>query len=144
MLINAIIFLALRYLCKWINMEGLADTLQGFVDTMLNGTSPVNVSSGPIGSNNFGPQPVPNVGSNPTPGLNIPTSDAGNPLNGISDFFGKLMEGKDLTNGIAKLGTLFSSKLQSTNAAAPAPTRTSSTSQDTQKPKKPKKSLFSE
>lgn len=113
MLFNAVIFLVVRYLCSWMGMEGIADTLQGLIDNMLNGPNMMTQNGGPIGSSNPIPDPV---SSSDKP---APTSDAGgsNTIDKIADMFGSFVSknGSNITEKIAEIGTLFTSKTQNSN-----------------------------
>lgn len=118
---NAVIFLAVRYLCSWMGVEGLGDTIQGFIDNMLNGPSS---------------QQLPGIPGEPMrPQMSAPAperveSSSGNPLDGLAGAFSGLFGGNKstggpdlgsgLTEGIAKLGTMFTSKIQQANQAAKA------------------------
>jgi hypothetical protein len=113
MLFNAVIFLVVRYLCSWMGMEGIADTLQNMIDSMLNGPSMISQNSGPIGSSNPIPDPI-----------NINTTQAqpkegGNAIDQIADMFGSFMNknGGGITEKIAEFGTMFTQKTQNSNKA---------------------------
>lgn len=119
---NAVIFLAVRYLCSWMGVETLSDTIQNLIDNMLNGPDAHKQHSYP-GQVNSPPTPTP---ENVQP--------QGNPLDGIASAFSGLFGGNKgidtsgltggLTDGIAKLGTMFTNKMQQANkaqASQPAP-----------------------
>jgi hypothetical protein len=113
MLFNAVIFLVVRYLCSWMGMEGIADTLQNMIDSMLNGPSMISKNSGPIGSSNPIPDPVASTSnSNPTT-----ATDSSNPIDKIADMFSGFMSKNsgNLTENIAKIGTIFTNKTQNSN-----------------------------
>lgn len=115
---NAVIFLAVRYLCSWMGVDGLGDTIQGFIDNMLNGPG-----------NNQLPS-MPGEPMRPQMHTSAPTVEpsSGNPLDGLAGAFSGLFGGNKsggdlgggLTEGIAKLGTMFTSKIQQANQAAKA------------------------
>jgi hypothetical protein len=131
---NAVIFIAVRYLCSWMGVDGLAETIQNFVDSMLNGPGQNNNNltyGGYPGQNpmsNSGAPPRP-----PTPVIGRTESGAGNPLDGIASAFSGLFGGGNnasaggsnagggFAEGIAKLGTMFTKNMQNNNKAAPAP-----------------------
>jgi hypothetical protein len=117
---NAVIFLAVRYLCSWMGVDGLGDTIQGFIDNMLNGPSNQQLPSMP------GEPMRPQMHSQaPAPTVE---ASSGNPLDGLAGAFSGLFGGNKsggdlgggLTEGIAKLGTMFTSKIQQANQAAKA------------------------
>jgi hypothetical protein len=123
---NAVIFLAVRYLCSWMGVEGLSETIQNFVDNMLNGPQQ-NLPGAPGMSAPAAPPPP------PQPSHNNPPSSAGNPLDGLASAFSGLFGGGGtngtgaggFSEGIAKLGTMFTNKIQQSNkvaAAVPAST----------------------
>jgi hypothetical protein len=115
---NAVIFIAVRYLCSWMGVEGLGDTIQGFIDNMLNGPG-----------NNQLPS-MPGEPTRPQMQTSMPErveSSSGNPLDGLAGAFSGLFGGNKsggadlgggITEGIAKLGTMFTSKIQQANQAA--------------------------
>jgi hypothetical protein len=114
MLFNAVIFLVVRYLCSWMGVEGLADTLQGWIDSMLNGPevfSGASTSSVPSGSTSMGSAPV------PIPQNDTSTSTSGNPIDNIANAFGSFFSNNagNIGEKIAQIGTVFSSKLQNNN-----------------------------
>jgi hypothetical protein len=119
---NAVIFLGVKSLCNWMGVEGLSDTIQNFLDSMING--PENSMAGTQQS-----YIAPQAGSLPQ---NIPKSAAqnttsgaeqqqstGNPLDGIASMFGGLFGGNKsggsgsgaggFADTIAHLGTAFTS-----------------------------------
>lgn len=114
MLFNAVIFLVVRYLCAWMGVDGLAETLQGWIDSMLNGPevfSGASTSALPTGGSSIGSAPVP-----------IPTNDnsagaSGNPIDNIANAFGSFFSNNagNIGEKIAQIGTVFSSKLQNNN-----------------------------
>jgi hypothetical protein len=124
---NAVIFIAVRYLCSWMGVEGLAETIQNFVDSMLNGPGQNNNAFGypgaPMSSSGAPPKP-------PTPVIGRTESGAGNPLDGIASAFSGLFGGNNsgsnngsnngggFAEGIAKLGTMFTKNMQNNNKAA--------------------------
>jgi hypothetical protein len=154
---NAVIFLGVKYLCNWMGVEGLSDTIQNFLDSMING--PENSMAGAQQS-----YIAPQAGSLPQ---NIPKSAAqnttsgaeqqqntGNPLDGIASMFGGLFGGNKsggasgaggFADTIAQLGTAFTSKIQETNKSkSSAPTVNKPTAKPQIKKKLNKKSLFSD
>jgi len=116
---NAVIFLAVRYLCSWMGVEGLADTIQNFVDNMLNGPGNQQMPGAP-GQPQSPPRPI--------PGRVEPS--AGNPLDGIANAFSGLFGGTPsgkgdsagggISEGIARIGTMFTNKIQQSNKTAAA------------------------
>lgn len=126
---NAVIFIAVRYLCSWMGVDGLSETIQNFVDSMLNGPQQ-NLPGAPgITAPAAPPPPPPPSHYNPPP-------STGNPLDGLASAFSGLFGGNNnssggnaaggFSEGIAKLGTMFTNKIQQSNkaAAAAAPTQT--------------------
>lgn len=123
---NAVIFIAVRYLCSWMGVDGLAETIQNFVDSMLNGPGQNNNNLGyPGQASNTGAPPKP-----PTPIIGKSDSGAGNPLDGITSAISGLFGGNSsgpnaggggggggFAEGIAKLGTMFTKNIQNTNKA---------------------------
>ncbi len=118
MLFNAVIFLVVRYLCSWMGMESLADTLQGWIDGMLNGPEVFsNSSSLPTGGVNMGASAPP-----PPPSQNDSSAAAsGNPIDNIANAFGSFFSNNagNIGEKIAQIGTVFSNKLQSNNKTQP-------------------------
>jgi hypothetical protein len=131
---NAVIFIAVRYLCSWMGVDGLAETIQNFVDSMLNGPGQGNNNNltyggypgqNPMSASGAPPKP-------PTPVIGKTESGAGNPLDGIASAFSGLFGGGNnasaggsnagggFAEGIAKLGTMFTKNMQNNNKAAPA------------------------
>jgi hypothetical protein len=120
---NAVIFIAVRYLCSWMGVDGLAETIQNFVDNMLNGPQQ-NLPGAPGMSVPAAPPPPPQPSvHNPAP------QSSGNPLDGLASAFSGLFGGNSstggsggggFTEGIAKLGTMFTNKMQQSNKAAAA------------------------
>jgi hypothetical protein len=120
---NAIVFLAVRYLCSWMGVDGLSDTIQGFIDSMLNGPSE--------STNHFG-RHIPNAQRPPTPVPGRMESGSGNPLDGLASAFSGLFGGNNnssgaapggganngFAEGIAKLGTMFTKNMQNNNKTA--------------------------
>jgi hypothetical protein len=114
MLFNAVIFLVVRYLCSWMGMEGIADTLQGLIDNMLNGPNMMTQNTGgPIGSSNAIPDPI---SSTEKPAATT-ESGGSNTIDKIADMFGSFVSknGSNITEKIAEIGTLFTSKTQNSN-----------------------------
>jgi hypothetical protein len=132
---NAVIFIAVRYLCSWMGVDGLAETIQNFVDSMLNGPGQNNnnLTYGGYGGNPS-QNPMSNTGAPPrppTPVIGRTESGSGNPLDGIASAFSGLFGGNNSSSGgsnasggfaegIAKLGTMFTKNMQNNNKAAPA------------------------
>jgi hypothetical protein len=115
MLFNAVIFLVVRYLCSWMGAEGLADTLQGMIDSMLNGPAVFSGANNvPTGGNN-----APSMGPVPLGATAPPTTDSGNPIDNIANAFGNFFSNNAGSIGekIAQIGTVFSNKLQNNNKA---------------------------
>ena len=156
---NAVIFLGVKYLCNWMGVEGLSDTIQNFLDAMING--PENSMSGnqqsyiaPQASSL--PQTIPkSAAQNTTSGAEQQQS-AGNPLDGLASMFGGLFGGNKsggntgggaggFADTIAQLGTAFTSKIQETNKskAASAPVNNKPSAKPPIK-KLNKKKLFSD
>ena len=151
---NAVIFLGVKYLCGWMGIDGLADTIQNFFDSMINGpensSNPVLPSSAPSGMN---------LPKNTTVSSGEEQQQTTNPLDAISGVIGNLFGGNksggggDMASGfadtVAKLGTMFTSKVQNNNKAqaeakqTARPSRVEAKSQQ-QRKKLNKKSLFSD
>jgi len=115
MLFNAVIFLVIRYLCSWMGAEGLADTLQGMIDNMLNGPAVFSGANNvPTGGNN-----APMPGSVPLGASVPPPTDSGNPIDNIANAFGNFFSNNagNIGEKIAQIGTVFSNKLQNNNKA---------------------------
>lgn len=134
MLFNAVIFLTVRYLCTWIGIEGMADTLQHWIDSMLNGPS-VNNSTVPTGT-----VPMKNVAP-VNGGRSESAAEESNPMDKIANMFGNFMSGNSGNIGekIAQFGTMFSSKIQNENKQ-----KTSAPTNVPNKTKVDKKKLFSD
>jgi hypothetical protein len=115
MLFNAVIFLVVRYLCSWMGMEGIADTLQNMIDNMLNGPSMISQNSGPIGSSN----PIPDPLASNSSSSGADSSSGSNPIDNIANMFSGFMSKNSggITEKIAELGTMFTNKTQNSNAA---------------------------
>ena len=115
MLFNAVIFLVVRYLCSWMGMDGLSDTLQNLIDGMLNGPSMLN-SSGPIGSSNPIPDPPIYNTQSAAPAAEA-SSSGGNTIDKIADLFGNFVSKNsgNITEKIAEIGTMFTNKTQNAN-----------------------------
>ena len=114
---NAVIFLAVRYLCSWMGVDGLSDTIQNFVDNMLNG---------PSAQQNNG---LPQMNKPPTPVPGRVEPSTGNPLDGLTNAFAGIFGGGNSSNskdngvggfaeGIAKVGTMLTGRMQQSNANA--------------------------
>jgi hypothetical protein len=121
MMFNAVIFLVVRYLCSWMGADGLADTLQGLIDSMLNGPAVFSASNsvpsggGPASSVS---EPAP-LGAGPVPTEN---SGGGNVVDNIANAFGSFFSNNagNIGEKIAQIGTVFSNKLQNNNKTQPA------------------------
>lgn len=141
MLFNAVIFLVVRYLCSWMGIDGLAETLQGWIDSMLNGPEVFSGAStaAPSGGSSMGSAPVP-----------IPTTDSsssgssGNPIDNIANAFGSFFNNNagNIGEKIAQIGTVFSSKLQNSNKTQAQAKPVSSVPAPAQPRKINKKKLF--
>jgi hypothetical protein len=147
---NAVIFLGVKYLCGWMGVDGLADTIQNFFDSMING--PENQS------NTIAPSSAPsgmNLPKNATVSTGEEQQQTTNPLDAISGVIGNLFGGNSKSGGegmasgfadtVAKLGTMFTSKIQNSNKTQ-SETRQTNKPQPKPQPKKKlnKKSLFSD
>lgn len=151
---NAVIFLGVKYLCGWMGIEGLADTIQNFFDSMINGPENTNntviPSSAPSGMN---------LPKNTTVSSGEEQQQTTNPLDAISGVIGNLFGGNksgggDMASGfadtVAKLGTMFTSKVQNNNKAQAEakqnsrPTRVEAKPSQQNRKKLNKKSLFSD
>ena len=121
MLFNAVIFLVVRYLCTWMGAEGLADTLQGLIDNMLNGPAVFSGTSNVPAGGNSGPSSLP-TGPAPLGASAPPTADNGNPIDSIANAFGNFFSNNagNIGEKIAQIGTVFSNKLQNNNKAQAA------------------------
>ena len=140
---NAVIFIAVRYLCGWMGVEGLADNIQNVVDNMLNGPS----------ATAFSAPGMPERPPTPTPAM-AASQSTGNPLDGLAGAFSGLFGGGNngssnsmggLTEGIAKLGTMFTSKIQQANQTAkanPPKQATNTTNKSGGRQKLDKRTLF--
>jgi hypothetical protein len=136
MLFNAVIFLVVRYLCSWMGMDGIADTLQNMIDNMLNGPSMVTNNSGPVGSSNPIPDPLGSSASAPSSG-----AESSNPIDKIADMFGSFMSKNSggITEKIAELGTMFTNKTQNTNTVNKKKQEDVNKTKEKEKPKTGKK-----
>jgi hypothetical protein len=141
MLFNAVIFLVVRYLCSWMGMDGLSDTLQNMIDGMLNGPSMLS-GSGPIGSSNPIPDPPTNYNTQSAAPATESAGTGSNTIDKIADLFGNFVSKNsgNITEKIAEIGTMFTNKTQNTNikqkeAAATKP-------KEPEKKKLNKKKLF--
>jgi hypothetical protein len=121
-------------------MEGIADTLQGMIDSMLNGPSMMSHNTGgPMGSSNPIPDPV---SSNPEPNNQ---STGSNTIDKIADMFGNFMgkNNSNITEKIAEIGTMFTNKTQNNNNAAKQKENKDTKDKDREKRRKiNKKKLF--
>jgi hypothetical protein len=110
--------------------SGLAETIQNFVDSMLNGPGQNNNNltyggypGAPMSNSGAPPKP-------PTPVIGRTESGAGNPLDGIASAFSGLFGGNNsgaangsnsgggFAEGIAKLGTMLTKNMQNNNKTA--------------------------
>lgn len=109
MMFNAVIFLVVRYLCSWLGVEGLADTLQNWIDSMLNGPTYTNSA---VPQDNH--KPVQNASG--IPEVNAST-DTSNPVDNITNAFSNFFSNNagNIGEKIAQIGTVFSNKLQNNN-----------------------------
>ena len=123
---NGVIFLGVKYLCNWMGVEGLSDTIQNFFDSMING--PENGVNNPQQQSYIGPAAPSQPAPAPTDSSAAPQ---GNPLDGIAGVFGNLFGGNKSTGNsggggggiaetIAQLGTMFTNKVQTDNKNKPA------------------------
>lgn len=147
MLFNAVIFLVVRYLCSWLGVEGLADTLQNMIDKMLNGPdimgSVIGGGAAPVGAppnNDYVPTEQPHV-SQPTE-----ASTGANPIDGIMNAFSGFLSknGNSITETIANIGTSITGKMQNTNNINKTNASKAKEPPSSNQTKKKKKSLFSE
>lgn len=147
MLFNAVIFLVVRYLCSWLGVEGLADTLQNMIDKMLNGPDimgSVVGGSAPVGappSNNYVPTEEPHVSQEPE------QTGGANPIDGIMNAFSGFLSknGSSITETIANIGTSITGKMQNNNNVNKTnATKAKEPPASSQAAKKKKKPLFSE
>lgn len=125
MMFNAVIFLVVKYLCSWMGAEGLADTLQGWIDNALNGPAVFSASNSipSGGSVPLGAMPVSqNTSSEPS---SAPADSNGNPFDSIANAFGNFFNNNagNIGEKIAQIGTVFSNKLQNNNKAQPQATK---------------------
>lgn len=114
-LFNAVIFLVVRYLCKWIGFEGMAEPLQNMIDNMLNGTS--NSSSNREDYNKPSqPQQQSQQQSSSF------ASEPGNPFDKLTDMFSGFMSKNsgNIAEKVAQFGTTFTKNMQNNNAEAAA------------------------
>lgn len=120
MLFNAVIFLVVRYLCSWMGVDGLADTLQGWIDGMLNGPS-MNMPAMPTGASHTSMGPAPPVPvSVDSSGTTAPEASSGaNPFDNIANAFSNFFSNNagNIGEKIAQIGTVFSGKIQNSNAS---------------------------
>jgi hypothetical protein len=127
---NAVIFLGVKYLCNWMGVEGLSDTIQNFLDAMINGpeNSMGNQQQSYIAPQTGSmPQSIPKSAAQNTTSGAEQQQNNGNPLDGIASMFGGLFGGNKsggsgggaggFADTIAQLGTAFTSKIQETNKA---------------------------
>jgi hypothetical protein len=152
---NAVIFLGVKYLCNWMGVEGLSDTIQNFLDAMINGPensmnggqqSYITPQNGPL------PQSIPKSASQNT-ASGSEQSTQGNPLDGLANMFGGLFGGNKaggagggggFADTIAQLGTAFTSKIQENNKAKAVNAPSKPVNKPPIKKKLNKKSLFSD
>jgi hypothetical protein len=154
---NAVIFLGVKYLCNWMGVEGLSDTIQNFLDAMINGpeNSMNNQQSYIAPQSGSLPQNIPKSATQNTTSGAEQQQNTGNPLDGIASMFGGLFGGGNKSTGnasggaggfadtIAQLGTAFTSKMQENNKAkAAAPVNKPTTKPPVKKLNK--KKLFSD
>lgn len=117
---NAVIFLVVRYLCSWLGAEGLADTLQGWIDGMLNGPAVFSGASNVPTGGHIDPMTA-NGSSVPLGASAPPATDSGNPIDSIANAFGNFFSNNagNIGEKIAQIGTVFSNKLQNSNKTQP-------------------------
>jgi hypothetical protein len=148
--------LGVKYLCNWMGVEGLSDTIQNFLDSMINGpeNSMNNQQSYIAPQANSLPQNIPKSAAQNTTSGAEQQQNNGNPLDGIASMFGGLFGGNKSAGGgggaggfadtIAQLGTAFTSKIQETNKSKAAAPVNKPTAKPQLKKKLNKKSLFSD
>jgi len=140
---NAVIFLVVRYLCSWMGIEGLADSLQNAIDSLLNG--PNMLTQNPVPKEN-GTIPDP-INLNPSASAEQ-SAQSSNPLDGIMNTFGSIFgggnggQGINISEAIASLGTKFTSAMQNSNQKNQAINTVKQ--QEAAKKKLNKKKLFSD
>jgi hypothetical protein len=138
---NAVIFLVVRYLCSWMGIEGLADTLQNAIDKMINGSdilAPITAAPPPGVSNN--------VETAEDPAAKQEAPNSGNPLDGIMNAFSGIFGGNNGGGGIgetlAQIGTKITGAMQNNNNANKAVSQAKAA--EATKKKINKKKLFSD
>lgn len=137
---NGIIFIAVKYLSKWLGGDSMSGHIQGVVDGFLGGG---NLFGPQVQRDQLGIAVPPGVAATAAPGAAAPTAG------GIGDILGQIMGGAggagggfDLTSIIAQVGTALTGNMQpraaaAAPAAAPAAARScGATAQTTEPPRR--------
>lgn len=106
--INAVFFLAVRYLCKWMGNDAFAPALQSILNQLLSGGKPMQQSVDENGLPNIPNTTIPEmptVNSTEQQGFNM-----GSILNGLQDLANGKISG-DLAQNISNIGTMFTTNL---------------------------------
>lgn len=142
---NGVIFIAVKYLSKWLGGDAMSGNLQGFVDQFLGGGN--LFSAGTQQRDQFGipvvPGTVPNAATAQEGGP-VPSTEAANPLGALGGMFSNFMNQgtaggapTDMSTMLANLGNMFTSNMKpATPAEASTEAKDTPTSQTSYAPRK--------
>ncbi len=143
---NGIIFIAVKYLSKWLGGDSMSGVVQGVVDSYLGGG---NLFGQQVQRDQMGIAVPPGMaqapapGAQPTPGAGAAPGGAGDIMGGLQGILGQIMGGAggapgapggggfDLTSIIAQVGTALTGNMQPRPGGVPGATAPSTGSAST-------------